>query len=207
MNKKYILLLWLFLYHISYSQNISNEKSQIEFFQIKILLNTVTEKITGVELLQTKIADVEPGAPLYPEDNYDMLRFEWTDAAGKNVRSANASNPCLQHLAQVSSYTSSYNFTTNATRDEDFSSVSNDEFNFSIYPNPTNDWLHLQLSEPANEDYLIKVYDMGGRLMANYEWLNGETEFSVSLIELPQGLYNIEIIGAALHESRKVLKL
>lgn len=73
---------------------------------------------------------------------------------------------------------------------ENLSTPDFDELGFSIYPNPTQDWLHIHLEELSNNTYL-EVYDIHGKLLKNLMLSELETHLDVS--EYVSGLYFIKM--------------
>src|SRR5699024_4878830 len=61
---------------------------------------------------------------------------------------------------------------------ENLSTPDFDELGFSIYPNPAQDQLFIQMSE--NSAMTISVYDIQGRLMERFQSSSAETSLDVS---------------------------
>jgi len=65
-----------------------------------------------------------------------------------------------------------------------------------VYPNPTSDFLHIQLQSPNIGDSKVDVllFDVCGRL-AYKQSKNGQDSFSLSIGHLPKGLYLLQVKG------------
>jgi hypothetical protein len=66
---------------------------------------------------------------------------------------------------------------------------------FSLYPNPTNEIVHIQFNESLLESPKIKIYDLIGKLV--YENNNLETfasqDFSIRVDQLNSGVYLLAV--------------
>lgn len=58
---------------------------------------------------------------------------------------------------------------------------------FNVYPNPTNDFIHLRVDEPEKIHFQYKIYDTNGRYLQTGS-LN-ENGFSVDIKHLAVGVY------------------
>ncbi len=126
---------------------------------------------------------------LMPTTQYEIQIQTQCDAAGTNL----------------SAFSASYNFTTSAAARMEVMENENN-LDFGLFPNPTSDIIHLELSNPGEETYDIRIYDMAGREMKIESMEKGQTELLIQLQDFPQGLYSLVIIGQNLREVRKMLK-
>ena len=62
----------------------------------------------------------------------------------------------------------------------------------SIYPNPFDKMAKLSFANPDNEEYVLKIYDMFGRLVMNKENITSES-FIISKEGLNSGIYTLEL--------------
>lgn len=60
----------------------------------------------------------------------------------------------------------------------------------SIYPNPTQDWLNLELKQPLN-DFKICIFDINGRILKTVT-----NEKSVYISDLSKGLYFLKVYSS-----------
>jgi len=68
---------------------------------------------------------------------------------------------------------------------------------FSIYPNPNNGLFILRMDEGFTEGKVkLKLYNSSGRLIMNKNIYNLQysNEFSINIVELPSGLYHLQIV-------------
>lgn len=68
---------------------------------------------------------------------------------------------------------------------------------FSIYPQPANNILNLNVSHTAAEKLGVKIYDISGRQMQKEEILVNGNTCQVSIENLPGGMYFIELYQGA----------
>lgn len=78
---------------------------------------------------------------------------------------------------------------------------------FSIYPNPANDLLTVNLPKEINDNATIEVYNMLGKKMKSVRIGNAMDRVNVEVDELPRGTYIIRVVenGSSLF-SRTFLK-
>jgi hypothetical protein len=68
-------------------------------------------------------------------------------------------------------------------------------FDFSIYPNPASDQFTIQLLSKNNNDYMINILDMSGKVVFYQKW-NIASNISTKTIDtnkLASGLYMVLI--------------
>ena len=75
---------------------------------------------------------------------------------------------------------------------------------FNIYPNPTSDYLMVELEN--NTDYRVEIRNMEGKKIKQFEIKNRD-RYRVDLTDLEPGLYFIGIEGEGNIFYRKVIKL
>ncbi len=76
----------------------------------------------------------------------------------------------------------------------------------TLYPNPTVDKFYINLSG-YNSAAQIKLYNIEGKLMANYKLNNGNHVIATN--ELPSGLYSVVILdnnGNAIVKKLNIIK-
>ncbi len=62
---------------------------------------------------------------------------------------------------------------------------------FNMYPNPANDYLHLQMAEKYDALKMLTLYDAIGRKIREMNFV--ETETTLLISDLPKGYYVIEL--------------
>ena len=75
--------------------------------------------------------------------------------------------------------------------------------NVSVYPNPTEGMLHVNLHGYKSEVITMNVINSTGQLVKTYEIMKGTNEFNLS--SLPKGMYVIELINGTSKSSSKIL--
>ena len=65
----------------------------------------------------------------------------------------------------------------------------------NLYPNPTNTHTNIDLGNVDNENVLVQVYDMNGKLVSvrDYGVLNGAYTLPVELSDFEKGMYTVRI--------------
>ncbi len=58
---------------------------------------------------------------------------------------------------------------------------------FSIYPNPSTDFITISLENLVNEETAIQIFDVTGKLVANETFTTGKQQ--ISIVDLKSGLY------------------
>ena len=64
--------------------------------------------------------------------------------------------------------------------------------NFSIYPNPTNNILHINFRDKNIQRVICKIYGLDGKLVQVSEW--NQNSKSISIENLPQGVYQVVLL-------------
>lgn len=80
---------------------------------------------------------------------------------------------------------------------------------FSLYPNPTDDELHLAFELKKPKEIYLKVYSADGRTQLTHNWglmTKGEQTKSLSIASLPSGIYFIELIQDDESSFQKLIK-
>jgi hypothetical protein len=75
----------------------------------------------------------------------------------------------------------------------------------SVYPNPTNDLLTIELGELANDTEQIEVLDITGKSVANLTHVDGHSA-SLSLHSLAKGMYQVVVVTHQGKITKQVIK-
>ena len=70
-------------------------------------------------------------------------------------------------------------------------------FNISVYPNPTTDYLNIKIS--ASASFNVNIYDLNGKLLKSEK-----NNTSIQIQDLTNGLYIVEIVD--LESDNKIIK-
>jgi hypothetical protein len=77
----------------------------------------------------------------------------------------------------------------------------------SIFPNPFKDFLTISLKEVNNDEVLVTVYDIPGRMLFTDKYhMNGNGSFQINLEFLPNGLYLLRIESRETTITRKIIR-
>ena len=71
-------------------------------------------------------------------------------------------------------------------------------FEWSLYPNPTNDVLTVKTFASRFENFDVRVTDVEGRIVLRerYTMPSGMQQHNLDVSELPSGIYCISLVGA-----------
>ena len=129
-----------------------------------------------------------------PSDNFSHLwEFDWTPPANFEGQAANV------YVASIlSNNNNQNNGDVHVTNHHTFNvSVSIEEpglFDFSVYPNPANDEIHISFSQKQQEDLVVLLYDFKGSetVLFDGKW-NQNVESIVLPSHISSGLYTLEV--------------
>ena len=80
--------------------------------------------------------------------------------------------------------------------DASFSLATQDHsYDVAVYPNPSSDFIKITFDEEISQDINIKVYDTAGRSLMSRKALKGDIDVALTIADLQEGSYNIEIIS------------
>lgn len=92
-------------------------------------------------------------------------------------------------------------------------SVENDLFieglKYSLYPNPSSDWMNIEMEVEHANEYMITIHDLSGRLIKthNVGYLNqGRVSTSIDVFDMPSGNYILTITDGRKGLSKKFIK-
>ena len=74
----------------------------------------------------------------------------------------------------------------------------------SIYPNPSNDFIYVDLKPMSLENTSIEMYDAVGKLVLNYKVSSFSSRLSIS--ELCKGIYTVRIIANGQQLVKRIIK-
>lgn len=79
----------------------------------------------------------------------------------------------------------------------------------SVYPNPAQDYVTIQLHQPLDGDLMFEIYDMAGKLAAEQKVKdnsNGVSKHYINTNQLEQGVYFLRINAAGHSQTIKFIK-
>jgi hypothetical protein len=80
---------------------------------------------------------------------------------------------------------------------------------YSLYPNPSNDWMNIEMEVEHDNEYMVTMHDLSGRLIKtqNLGYLHkGRVSTSVEVFDLPAGNYILTITNGKKGLSKKFIK-
>ncbi|WP_191859122.1 T9SS type A sorting domain-containing protein [Hanstruepera ponticola] len=98
--------------------------------------------------------------------------------------------------------------TTNTFETEFVNNLSVTEFDssqFSIYPNPTNDFLNVNMSNQIGSQLSVAIYDIQGKLISDQLYKTDTTNFQIDVSNLSTGLYVIKLYNEEFQEIKKLI--
>jgi len=84
-------------------------------------------------------------------------------------------------------------------------SVSDFDNGFSIYPNPAKDVINIKSNRADLGFATLKLFDLNGRMLANYENVSLDTNYSISVQNLLSGIYVLTIQSGDLQKKKKIV--
>ena len=97
--------------------------------------------------------------------------------------------------------------------DMNSASIDGDQFiqglKYSLYPNPANDWMNIEMEVENNAEYIVTMHDLSGKLIKtkNLGYLyKGRVSTSLEVFELPAGNYILSISNGKKGLSKKFIK-
>ena len=79
------------------------------------------------------------------------------------------------------------------------------ENEFTVFPNPANDWLRMNFREPVTEPLIAELMGLAGQKWIRQEVAAGETSFGLDVKEMPTGIYLLKISTAKDSVVRKII--
>ncbi len=129
-------------------------------------------------------------------NNVDYLRIVNTSALFFDITGLNSSSNYKFKVRSncngtIGPWSAWRNFTTSAPR----LSNTNDEVStqVNVYPNPATDEINISFGEMSTLNTSVAVYDLAGKLMFTKNLTSEGSTQKLSVVELPDGLYNVVI--------------
>jgi L-ascorbate metabolism protein UlaG (beta-lactamase superfamily) len=80
--------------------------------------------------------------------------------------------------------------------------ISKTETRYTIFPNPADDEIIIQLDHEASSIANLEILDLSGKKMITRNFLPGEKELSLNLAQYPKGLYVLKItVNSIVHST------
>lgn len=78
----------------------------------------------------------------------------------------------------------------------------------NVFPNPSNDKVHIQFSTSKSEDVTIRLIDLAGRMVQNQVMTteSGLNTFAFDVMQLPKGIYLIELNSSENRSVKRFVK-
>ncbi len=72
------------------------------------------------------------------------------------------------------------------------------DFAISLYPNPAQDQVYLQIDSPLQEEVEVKIMDVQGKSLQSFkqQLSQGQNQFSIQLNNYPKGVFFVQISGS-----------
>ena len=155
------------VYLFDASNNLTNKTYRLWYPSANTFVNNTQEVFTY---------DVNNNVTSYQTQAWDLGSNQWKFLPGQN-----ADVWYRYHYEQ---------YTTGVQQHED------PYFSFSIFPNPTNRYLNVNIKWKEQQDFTIAIFDLQGRLWKQWgEHAASEYEHVTFVDDLPTGNYFIQVIG------------
>ncbi|MBA7582072.1 hypothetical protein ES708_23992 [subsurface metagenome] len=71
--------------------------------------------------------------------------------------------------------------------------IKDDRINISVFPNPTNDFIKVQIDNPKGLQIIVEISDATGRILKNSKIINNSGIEEFDLLSLTPGIYFLKI--------------
>ena len=173
---------------INFSQNVFQRGSQITFDVIK------TDSVTQVILMSTTSVTHMMNCG---NNRYAEMQFTQTGniiTANIPLDSLNVLDGYYQLFAMVDDIPSIGKIIkVENSVSTSISNLNDEKNNFSVYPNPTNDFVTIELKNIVVDKITISLTDLSGRKIKQWNLMNAKSEKQLSLNEVASGCYFINV--------------
>ena len=84
-------------------------------------------------------------------------------------------------------------------------SVSDFENGFVIYPNPAKDIINIKSNRTDLGFASVKLFDLNGRMLAKYDNVSLDSDYSIPVQNLLSGIYVLSIQNGDFHKNQKIV--
>lgn len=140
--------------------------------------------------------------------------YSWTFEGG-NPQNSTLSNPAVQFDVPGKygvELLVNQGLKSNSFSLDDFIEVSNctgiSELplsDFNIFPNPAKHMVQLERAAADKEKSLVQIFDLSGRIVAEYNFPEGAKRLQISIEKLLPGYYTVRLSGKSFKKSTKLL--
>jgi len=81
----------------------------------------------------------------------------------------------------------------------------NEDGNFNVYPNPTNEIVFVEFNENLNQHTYFEIYDLTGKLVLKESLSAGVSKFKIDLRKLNSGAYTYKIMNNEVYRGKIVI--
>lgn len=140
--------------------------------------------------------------PEYPAGTYAYfctVDANWNSAYPYAVGPTFYGNVTASKVTSISETVTTYNAPAG------LSSLFENENNFSVYPNPSNDFIAIQINDIVKNNINIELYDLKGKLVNNAQIAQGSTIWYLDTRTLYNGEYILKITDGTSFITKKVV--
>ena len=87
------------------------------------------------------------------------------------------------------------------------SNLNDEQNNFLVYPNPTNDFVTIKLKNIVSDEITISLTDLSGRKIKQWNLINTENAIQLPLNDIVPGCYFINVNFQNKLFTQKIIKL
>lgn len=82
------------------------------------------------------------------------------------------------------------------------------EVTLTAFPNPTLDYLYINLDQATNEEVEVTVYDLLGckRAAKHYEYADKDFQCKLDLSQMPSGTYLLQVVQGKASYWKQIIK-
>ena len=140
--------------------------------------------------------------PEYPNGTY---AYFCTVDANHNSAYPYAVGPTFYGVVSASKVTSITETVTTYTRTTPTNDLKNNDLKVNIFPNPAADLIAIQADGLANEDLLVNLYDITGKLLQTKTLVKGSTIVYFNTETLYSGTYLVTLTNGKTQMTQKVM--
>ena len=79
-------------------------------------------------------------------------------------------------------------------------------YNFSIYPNPTKDIIHIEFKNSRFTNKLIEIYNSNGQVVLSKKPVSSDNNIMINMSELSQGIYILRVQNDEEFSIKQIIK-
>jgi len=150
---------------------------------------------TFTNVLRVKIVeDYQDDVTGFPATEYDSEIFMWYKQGYHNY---------LLSITQFDTYVVTQRYGSYLDEAAGIND-NNDRNKFTVYPNPANEILNLDLKDLSDKNILLEIFDIKGRTIFE-KCLNNDIHNEVNISDIPEGIYMLKVSSENYNSTQKLI--